>query len=302
MLDLRQLQVFAKVYEKKSFSRAAEEVFLTQPTVSGHIKALEEFLGVRLFDRLGREVLPTKAGEILYPFAKRVLSLVSEAEREIRLFLGVDKGRLEIGGSTIPGQYILPGLVGAFKKSYPGLELKLLIGDTRSVAEAVAGGAIELGIVGAKLSALEELSFEPCCEDELVLAASSSFKLNEPLETEDLPQLPLIIREAGSGTRLTAEEALKEKGLSLAQFKIVAEMGSTEAVKQALKAGLGVSFISRRAIEEDLHSGRLKIVSVNGLYVRRKFYLIRHRARSLSPAAEAFIEFLRKEQPNVQRA
>ena len=127
MLDFRQLQVFAKVYEQRSFSRAAEEVFLTQPTVSGHIKALEDFLGVRLFDRLGREVVPTRAGEILYPYARQALSLVAEAEREIRLFLGVEKGRLEIGGSNIPGRTSYRPLLGPLKKTILAWSLSFLL-------------------------------------------------------------------------------------------------------------------------------------------------------------------------------
>ncbi|HFB83988.1 MAG TPA: LysR family transcriptional regulator [Thermodesulfatator sp.] len=302
MLDFRQLQVFAKVYEQRSFSRAAEEVFLTQPTVSGHIKALEDFLGVRLFDRLGREVVPTRAGEILYPYARQALSLVAEAEREIRLFLGVEKGRLEIGGSNIPGQYLLPALIGAFKENYPGLELKLLIGDTQKVAEAVARGDIELGVIGARLTSFDDLLYQPCCDDELVLAASTNQNFPEAIKLEDLERLPLIIREQGSGTRLTTEEALRERGFSLGKCRIIAEMGSTEAVKQAVKAGLGGSFISLRAIEEDLLSRRLRIIPVKGLNIRRHFYLVRHKGRSLSPPAAAFVDFLRKEQPDDQGA
>ncbi|MBI4799608.1 MAG: LysR family transcriptional regulator, partial [Desulfarculus sp.] len=150
-MDLRRLQVFAKVYECRSFSRAADEVLLSQPTVSGHIKSLETELGVRLFDRLGREILPTRGAELLYGHAKAILEMVEEAQRSVDAFLGRLRGELLVGGSTIPGQYVLPEFIGRFRLLHPEVRVTLAIGDTGEICEKVLRGGLEVGLVGAVL-------------------------------------------------------------------------------------------------------------------------------------------------------
>lgn len=294
MLETRQLQVFLAIWENRSFSRAALSVHLSQPTVSGHIRSLEEVLGARLFDRSGRDVTPTKAGQLLHGFARQIFRLQAQAEREMALFLGREKGTLELGGSNIPGQYILPELVGKFKKDLPQIRITLKIGDTSTIAGSVASGELELGMVGATLSK-SDLVFEPCLEDEMVLVVPPGHPFAE-LDEVTLQQLlnePFIVREKGSGTRLVTEEALRAAGdLELDALRIVAEMGSTEAVRQAAKAGVGCSIVSQRAAVEDLKHGLLYSPQLAGVNLHRQFFFVWHKRRTLSPIAQAFREFL----------
>ncbi|MBW1926908.1 MAG: LysR family transcriptional regulator [Deltaproteobacteria bacterium] len=294
MMEIRQLQVFLAVWENRSFSRAAHEVHLTQPTVSGHIQVLEENLGVRLFDRSGREVTPTKAGELLYPFVRQILRLNLQAEREIAKFLGQEKGSLDLGGSNIPGQYILPGLIGRFKAGRPNIRVMLRISDTAAIAAAVASGELEMGMVGAVVRE-KGLSFEPCFHDEMVLIVPQGHRLADcgKASIDDLASEPFVLREKGSGTRLATERALQAAGnLQLSDLQIVAEMGSTEAIRQAVRAGLGCSVVSRLAVRDDLEYGLLHAPVLEGVQLSRKFYLIWHNQRSLSPLALAFRNFL----------
>ncbi|MCD6200021.1 MAG: LysR family transcriptional regulator [Deltaproteobacteria bacterium] len=297
MLDIRQLQIFLAVWENRSFSRAAHDVYLTQPTVSGHIRALEETLGVRLFDRSGKDVTPTKAGEVLYPFARQILRLNLQAEREIVMFLGQEKGSLDLGGSNIPGQYILPGVIGRFKAERPNIKVILRISDTAAIVAAVANGELELGMVGAVVQK-KGLSFEPCLHDDMVLIVSPGHRLADCRQAsiDDLASEPFVLREKGSGTRLATEHAMQAAGnLQFSDLQIVAEMGSTEAIRQAVKAGLGCSIISRRAVTDDLEHGLLFAPVLEGVQLSRQFYLIWHNQRTLSPLAHAFRSFLLSE-------
>lgn len=300
MLDFRKLQVFALVMEQRSFSKAAELCHLTQPTVSGHVKILEEYLGVTLFDRHTREVVPTPAGILLYRYAKRIVRLVEEMEREISYYKGGRKGKLQIGGSTIPGQYILPLLLHRFNQKFPEIKVSVHIADTKAIAHLVAEGELELGIIGARV--LENnLRYEPCYDDEIILVIRSDLQLEkldlqgkETLKPQEIPSIPLIIREKGSGTWLTTKKALKEIGCSPERLHVVAELGSTEAVRQAVRAGLGGTFISRRAVQEELKSGLLREIPVEGLSIKRQFYLIYPERRTLSPTAQIFIDFFKE--------
>ncbi|MEA3386517.1 MAG: selenium metabolism-associated LysR family transcriptional regulator [Thermodesulfobacteriota bacterium] len=297
MIEIRQLQVFLAVWENRSFSRATHEVHLTQPTISGHIRVLEETLDVRLFDRSGKDVTPTKAGEVLYPFARQILRLNLQAEREIVMFLGQEKGSLDLGGSNIPGQYILPSVIGRFKAERPNIKVILRISDTAAIVAAVANGELELGMVGAVVQK-KGLSFEPCFHDDMVLIVPPGHRLADCRQAsiDDLASEPFVLREKGSGTRLATERALQAAGnLQLSDLQIVAEMGSTEAIRQAVRAGLGCSIISRRAVTDDLEHGLLHAPVLQGVQLKRQFYLIWHNQRVLSPLAHAFRSFLLSE-------
>ncbi|MCF8032046.1 MAG: LysR family transcriptional regulator [Desulfarculaceae bacterium] len=287
-MDLRRLQVFAKVYERRSFSRAAEEVFLSQPTVSGHIKSLEEELGVQLFDRLGREILPTKAAELLYDHARDILERVEDAQRSVDAFLGRLRGELVVGGSTIPGQYVLPSFIGRFRLLHPEVKVTLHIADTRQVAEAVQSGELEAGVVGASLED-ERLAFSPLMDDVVTLAGWPGHPHGPSLEPMDLKSAPVVFREPGSGTRMFLARALKKTGMDPADMNIVAQMGSTMAVLQAVRAQVGLGFLSRRAILEELEAGRLVEVGLNKVNLKRQFYLVTRKKRTHSPAAQAFM-------------
>ncbi|QJA06213.1 LysR family transcriptional regulator [Thermosulfurimonas marina] len=291
MVDPRKLEALVAVVENGSFSKAARRVRLSQPTVSGHIRDLEEHFELKLFDRHTRRVEPTRAGRILYEYARRILLLYRKLEREMALFKGLRAGPLEVGGSTIPGQYILPYLIRDFRRDYPDIEVFLRVGDTHEIIEAVERGELEVGMVGAQEEA-PSLVFVPALEDEIVLVSGNE-RFPERLSPRDLSHWPLIAREEGSGTWQTVQSFLREQGLSLEEVRIVARMGSTEAVKQAVKAGLGLGFVSRRAVEDELRAGTLRIVKLSAPPIRRDFYLVYARERTLSPPAQAFLNFIR---------
>jgi DNA-binding transcriptional LysR family regulator len=243
-MDIRALEVFCKIVELKSFSKAAAAVYLTQPTVSGHIKGLEEFVGLRLLDRLGREVVPTKAGELLYGYAKQVLALRNQAIQALDEHKGSLKGHLIIGGSNIPGEYVLPGLLARFKARYPEISVTLKIADSRSIVRGVLEGTCELGAVGARFDD-GQLVYVKLLEDELVLALPADHRWADRsvVTPAELLEQPMILREVGSGSRKVFEEALRAARLDPRALKVVAELGSTEAIRQALRSGAGISVV-----------------------------------------------------------
>jgi len=292
-MDLRRLEVFCRVYELKSFSQAGEMSLLSQPTVSEHIRYLEDLLEVRLFDRLGREVAPTRAGEILYKYARRMLNLRREASRTLELYRGMTSGELELGGSTIPGEYILPSLIGRFKESFANIRIKLVIADTMIITNMVLEGSLELGVVGAIMKH-NNLKFEQVFDDELVLAVSPDhhWAASSAIGLAQLSEAPFIMREHGSGTRMMMLEILEQAGFDPRDLNVMAEMGSTEAIRQAIKAKVGVSILSRRAIADDLRLQELCDVLIRGITFSRHFYLVTHKKRSRSPVGQAFVDFL----------
>jgi len=295
-VDLRQLEIFVKVAEFGSFSKAAEALYLTQPTVSEHIRTLEDEVGVRLLDRLGRVAAITRAGQLLLSYAQRMLALSREARQAMDGFQGRMSGELLIGASTIPGEYVLPAMIGRFKEKYPDISITLLIGDSQTAVDWVAEGRAELGVVGARLSH-RGVDYKELMPDEVVVVVPGTHPWHgrKQIALEELRSEPLLIRERGSGTRAALEGALAEAGMDLGSFRIVGEMGSTQAIKQAVKAGVGVSLVSKRAVEEECKSGLLWCLRVKDLKVTRSFHLATHKERSRSPLAEAFRLFLEAE-------
>ena len=295
-MDLRQLEIFAKVAELGSFSRAAQALFLTQPTVSEHIRTLEDELGVRLLDRLGRGAAVTKGGALLLGYAQRMLALAREARQAMESFQGRMSGDLLVGASTIPGEYILPALIGRFKEKFPDIAITLLVGGSQAVSDWVLEGRAELGVVGARPGhrALDHRELLPD-DIALIVSAGHPWQGRKEITLEELRAEPLLLREQGSGTRAALERALEAAGTDLGAFRIVGEMGSTQAIKQAVKAGVGVSLLSRRAVDEECRAGTVWCLRVAGLQIDRAFYLVTHRERSRSPLAEAFRAFVEAE-------
>jgi DNA-binding transcriptional LysR family regulator len=292
-MDLRRLEVFAKVAELGSFSRAAEALFLTQPTISEHIRALELEVGLPLLDRLGRGATPTPAGRVLLDYARRILKLAEEARQAIDHFQGRMSGTLVVGGSTIPGEYVLPALMGQFKSKYPDIAITLRVASSRQVSEWVDEGRVEVGVVGAE-PALRSLTARELMTDELVVVvpAGHPWAGRKTVALADVRSEPLIVREQGSGSREALERALREAGTDLDAFRLAGEIGSTQAVKQAVRAGVGITIISRRAVEDECRAGLVSCVKVRDLKVARSFYLVTHRERTRSPLAEAFVAFV----------
>ncbi len=290
-IETRHLRIFVAVYRARSFTKAAEELFTSQPTVSEHIQNLEAHLNCRLFDRLGRSILPTAQAEMLYPRALGILEDLQRLEDELA---DADKsvaGQLLIGASTIPGTYILPQLAADFKRDFPKISFEIRISDSAAITSAVADNELFLGVVGAKIPA-SKIVHQPFAEDQLILAAAAAEDLPAEIAVAELTKLPFIVRERGSGTRRSSEALLAEQRLSLNQMNIVATLGSSAAVKEAIKAGLGVSMISRHAVREELQSGQLKEVRVGGLTMKRSFYVVTSSRRSLPNHYKEFLSRL----------
>lgn len=293
-MDIHRLEVFCKVIELQSFTKAAEAVCLTQPTVSEHIRALEEMLNEKLVDRLGREILPTPAGKILYQYARNIIQLRDEAVQALDKYRGDLSGHLLIGASTIPGTYLLPGHIGSFKTQYPSIQMTVQIAGSAEIVESILEGKLELGLIGVKWNDRRILA-EELFADELVLTVypGHPWAQRQAVELAELSEPPFILREKASGTRMVMNRALQEHGFDPARFAVVAEMGSTEAVRQAIKARIGISILSREAVVEDLERGTLVLVAINGLRLFRSFYLIQRKNRQVSPLGTAFVNHLR---------
>ncbi len=293
-MDIHRLEVFCKVVDLQSFTKAAEAVYLTQPTVSEHIRALEEMVGEKLVDRLGREVLPTPAGKILYQYARTMIQVRDEAIQALESYKGNLSGHLSVGASTIPGTYILPEMLGSFKSLFPSIQTTLIISGSSQIISRLLDGSIELGLVGAKWSDRRILS-EEIFSDELVLTVYPEHPwagLGE-ISLQQLAGEPFIQRERGSGTRIVMEQALSSHGFDPAQLHVIAEMGSTEALRQGIKARIGISILSYQAVAEDADRGTLVTVGIEGLRLFRPFYLVRRKKRHPSPLGTAFVEHLR---------
>jgi len=295
-MDLWQLQIFCKVVELSSFSKAGQVIHLSQPTVSSHIKDLENHFGCPLIDRMARCAVPTKAGELLYAYGQRLLALREETETAMAEFQGQYKGTLRIGGSTIPGGYLLPKVIGQFNRTYPDIHISLVIGDSQDIVQKTLGGEIEIGIVGARFSE-PHLHTTPLTNDSLKLIVQPHHPLADraSITIEALRREPLIVRENGSATRQVLSSALHAKGLELCDhFHVVAEIGNTIGIIGAIKSDWGVSVLSTRAIEEELKSGTLVALDIQNLNLERKIHIVVDKRRTLSPLAGAFNQYIMK--------
>lgn len=291
VIETRHLQIFVTVYKTKSFTKAAELLYTSQPTISEHMQNLEARLNCRLFDRLGRSILPTAEAQLLYPRAMAILEDLRLLENDIRTSGNSMTGELLIGASTIPGTYILPGVAAAFKKEFPAISFEIRIKDSAEIVEAVAGNELFIGVVGAKTTS-PKLHYQPFAEDELVLAVSGGSQVNPEISMTELCNLPFILRERGSGTRKTIEILLAAQHFRIEQLNVCATLGSSAAVKEAIKAGLGVSVISRHAIRDELLTGAIKEVTVTGLAKQRNFFIVTSAKRTLPHHYQEFCKRL----------
>ena len=252
---------------------------------------MEARLNCKLFDRLGRSILPTQEAEILYPRALAILEDLQKLEEEISATRKTVSGELIIGASTIPGAYILPGLAASFKKDFPEISFEIKINDSATIVEAVASNELLLGVVGAK-TATAKIHYQPFAEDELILAAAGNNPVASEITMKELGKLPFIVRERGSGTRKSTESLLAQQQQSLNQLNICATLGSSAAVKEAIRANLGVSVISRYAIQDDLLTGKIRQIHIPGLTMKRNFYVVTPVRRTLSNHYQEFLKRL----------
>jgi len=290
----RELEIFCKVVELGSFSKAADAVFLVQASVSERIASLEKKVGTKLLDRMGRKVIPTAAGELLHKHATLMLDMKETAQLEMEKFLGLKQGDITLGGSTIPGEYILPALISRFNQKYPHISVQLKISDSSDIEKHVLAGQLEFGVIGSK-SRHPNIISQQLWADELVLAVpvEHPFAGRKTVALNELMDTPFILREQGSATLKILKDYLHDFGQDDTNvFQVIARFGSSTAVKEGIKSGLGLSILSIRAIETDLKAGLLSALKIKDLQMSRNFFLIRNKQRIASPACQAMLNFL----------
>jgi DNA-binding transcriptional LysR family regulator len=295
-LDLHKLEIFYWVAEIKSFSQAAELLSLRQPTVSAHVQELEKAVGGKLLYRIPGKVSLTPLGQMLADRAKNLLVFKRETVAAVERFHGTLTGELWVGGSNIPGEYILPQKLGAFTKKYPAVKPILRIRDSAGVIEDLVDGKIEMGFVGFKGDDAR-LTFEKMWKDEMVLALPKGHRWSRRkfVELADLRGEKFIARARGSGTLDSFRHLLARRRQAPDDLlNITMELGSTEAVKEALMAGYGISILSRVSILHELAEGTISEVPIRGLALQRDFYEVFHSRRPLHPIAQAFRKFLNR--------
>jgi molybdate transport repressor ModE-like protein len=298
-LENFRLRVFRAVAEELSFRKAAEVLHLSQPAVSQHVHALEEEVGVQLFDRArggghGSQISLTEAGRVLLGYANRAAETMVEARRALAALNDETVGPLRLGASTTVAQYLLPRILGAFLKQYPQVKLSLVSGNTEHIVEAVTEKKVALGIIEGP-AMRREVKTEPMVQDEMVLIVSPNHawaaRKGGEIEQKELAKVPLLLRERGSGSRRVVERALKKVGLPLRSLQVAMELDSTEAIISGVEAELGVGFVSRWAVGKVLRLGTVKVITVKGLEIRRDFSFVRLAGAEMTGAAAAFQRF-----------
>lgn len=288
-LENFRLKVCRAVAQHLNFRKAADQLFLTQPAVTLQIQALENELGVRLFDRAGGKVSLTPQGKILLNHANKLASIAAQAERELGTTQGTVSGELSLGVSTTIAQYVLPKLLGAFLAEHPQVQFSLRSGNTAEIVQLLLDGKVSAGLIEGPAQE-RGVHTEPFMDDELVLIAPREFE-SARISRAQLQRLPLLMREQGSGSRRVVETALNKAGLKSKSFQKVMDLDSTEAIKSAVEAGLGVGFVSRWAISKELELGTLQVVAVGDLRITRHFTIITRTGPAPQGPADALRTF-----------
>ncbi|MDD2553072.1 MAG: selenium metabolism-associated LysR family transcriptional regulator [Desulfotomaculaceae bacterium] len=292
-MNFKQLEAFIWVAELQSFTKASRQLYMSQPAVSFQIKALEEDLQVSLFQRGDKKVMLTEAGNLLYPEAKQLLRHYNRIKAGLDDIKGLKTGQLVVGSSTIPGEYLLPIMIGGFKEKYPGIKITLKVAGSGQVGRWVREREIDFGIIGAPVE-WGETECVSWLKDYLVLIVHPSHPWAEASKVclDDLKNETIISREKGSGTRRTLERKFAEQNISLDKLSIGMELGSTRAVITAVEAKLGFSIVSKYAVSEALSLGKVKEVKLEGVDMSRYLYQIRHKQGMGGYALEAFISYI----------
>ena len=287
IMDIRSLEVFLSVAKHLNYTRAGEELNLSQPSVSIRIKQLENELGMKLFEQLGKKVALTDAGLLLVPHARRVIAAIENSKQALEELQGLERGSLRIGASTTPGMYLIPQIIARFKERYPKIEVHLGIKDTKQVEEGVIRNEFDFGFVGGHLVG-DEVDARPWLIDQLVLIVAPTHPLAKKKSTkaQDLRKAKFILRELGSATRAAIASHLEKVTLAV---QPVMEMENPESVKKAVQSGLGIAFISKFAVEAELKAKSLIAVSVRGLDIRRELKIVYRKDKHLGRAAQTFI-------------
>lgn len=289
-LNLHHLRVFARVAQEGGFTRAAQSLRLSQPAVSKAVRELERQTGVPLLERAGRATRLTAAGEALFVRARELFTVEQSAEEELRALRGLDGGVLRVGASTTVATYLLFPYLARFRATNPRVELRVASANTRAIARALIERRLDVALVEGPVSH-PQIAVVPWREDELVLIVPPTHRLasKRSIPLRELSDEPFIVREPGSGTRKVAERALAAHGVTP---KVTLQLGSTEAIKQAVAAGLGLAFVSRFAVEDQVKLGRITAVGIREAALGRMLTELRLRGRAIGPGAAAFRRLL----------
>lgn len=292
-MEDHKLKVFCTVAETKSFSKTSEIIHLTQPAVSLQIQALEEMYETKLFDRSSSKVTLTPAGEVLYKYAKDILALYASAEKVIGEMTGLVKGSITIGAGSTIGNYLLPSVISDFRKAHPKIKVNLFVANMQRVIELLNAGNINVGLVEGDVKR-QRMVVEKLLNDELlvIVPAHHPWAKRKEVSVTELIDEPFILREAGSGTRQTIEKFLLQHGITLQNMKVSMVLGSTQAIKEAVENGLGISIISRWSVRKEVKFGTLCTLNFKEEKMVRNFSLITYKNFVSSHATEEFLSYL----------
>jgi DNA-binding transcriptional LysR family regulator len=293
-MEDHKLRVFCTVAETRSFSKASEIIHLTQPAVSLQIQALEETYETKLFDRSSSSVVLTPAGEMLYRYAKEILSLYAAADKEIGEITGLVKGSISVGASTTIGNYLLPSVISDFKKKNPKIKIHLVVGNTKRIVELLNAGNLDLGLVEGETTKFKIIT-EKLISDELILIVPlhHPWAKRKDISMLDSVKEPFIFREEGSGTRQVIEKYFNKLGVSVQNMNITTILGSTEAIKEAVESGIGLSVVSKWAVRRESRYGSVKTLKFKEGKMLRDFSLVFNKNTITSYAVDEFLSFMR---------
>lgn len=292
-MDFKHIETFITIAKLRSFSKAADSLFLTQPTISNHIQNLESSLGTTLINRHNKNITLTQTGELFLSYAIEILNKKQEALSSLNILEKDISGTLELICSSIPEQYILPSLISSFSKIYSKVRFKLTHFDSQKVLDDISSGLIDFGFVGDKINN-PNLEYIKIAEDDLTIIVPNKgkFKAMETISLEELLEEKFILREKGSGTRNFFENVLRSKNIDIKNLNIIAYIENIQAIKECVKHNLGISIVSSKSIEEEIENKTLKKLTLEDIFFKRNFYFVYHKSKYLSPTAQKFKEFV----------
>lgn len=297
-MNFHQLHIFFTVSEKGSFSAAAQSLHMTQPAVTMQVQSLEDYFGSKLFNRSTKRIELSEAGRALLPFAKRSIELFRETDLAMSQYTQMVQGRLQLGASLTIGEYMLPRMLGPFGQQYPNITISMRVMNTAQILEEIINHHLNFGLIEAYVQH-PDMQIEAVMRDELKLIVPADHPLAASTQVgiDELLQYPFILREQGSGTRQVMEDEFARKHINMKQdVRTVMELGSTGAIKSAVEAGLGVSFLSPSSVKHEVALGLVKVLEVEELSFERQFYSIYLKSALLPISAVTFLSFLQSQQ------
>lgn len=295
-MDFKQLEAFAYVVRLKSFSRAAEQIYLTQPTISNHISTLEKELDTKLLERGSKMVYPTPSGKILYDYAERMLNLREDAICAVRRYNKELKGSLSICASTVPSQYVLPKVLTDFREEYPNVVFQIARQDSGQVVDTILNRNAVLGFTGTA-NEDKDIAFEAFTNDRLVIITPNNEKYRamdkHNFDVSLLRHEPIVLREEGSGTRKEMEHFLQQLNIGMAELNVVAQFDDPDSIKHAVSRGLGISIISKAAVEDYVSFNQLLTFELENVVMDRKLYMVYRKGGTMPFIGEVFMNYVR---------